>query len=311
MPFAPLLGVHANVVASQAMLAVPFPGRDSLYIIFHINCDFNNNYHSQLYYSIVNMNLRNGLGEIQPGQRDIALLNGVDVSFKLTAVLHCNKKDVWVIGHLTNSDKYFSILITSSGISSTPVYFSGNYIPYRNRGGCIKVSALGNRLAAAFVDTTFLELMDFNSTTGVGSNLKTLTANPPMSDLFFDPLFASYGPMGVEFSPSGEKLYVTSNYYLNNALGLGSCAFVYQFDASQPTAAQIQATQFRLDSVQQQIGGAIQIAYNGKMSVHIHDNLSEIAILKTLVSLRVTHILSSATICNASPFLQPFRSECP
>lgn len=273
----PLYSIFSNQTTSQPMLAVPYPDHDSLYIIFHIRSDLSNGYHSQLYYSIVNMNLRGGLGEIQPGQRNIPLFNGADVCFKLTAVLHCNKKDIWVIGHLADSDQYFSMLVTSSGISSTPVYFPGNYIPYRNRSGCVKVSALGNRLAAAFQDTTFLELMDFNSVTGIGSNLKTITANPNLSEIDFDPFYTGWGPMGIDFSPSGSKLYVTSTYPLTLASGGAFSAFVYQFDASLPSANQIQSSQLQLDSVYQHAGGAIQIGNNGKIYVNIMDNLSEIA----------------------------------
>jgi gliding motility-associated-like protein len=274
-PGSPLASVVSNGTASQPMIAIPYPNHDSLYFIFHIGSD--NGYHSQLYYSIVNMNLRGGLGEIQPRQRDIPIFKGVDVCFKLTAVLHCNKKDVWIIGHLANSDQYFSLLVSPSGIPATPVYFQGNFIPNKSRNGCVKVSALGNRLAAAYQDTTFIELMDFNSATGTGSNLKILTADPALSDIDFDPHFSGFGPMGVDFSPSGSKLYVTSTYLLKLALGGEHCGFVYQFDASLPTTSEIQASQFRLDSVYQQVSGAIQIGNNGKMYVNISDNLSEIA----------------------------------
>lgn len=272
----PLYNTWLNVNSNQSLLAIPYPGHDSLYILFHIRCDFPGNYQSTLFYSIVNMNLRNGLGEIQTGERDIPLLGGTEVGFKLTSVLHCNKRDVWIIGHLANSDQYFSLLVTSSGISPTPSYFTGNFIPYRNRAGAVKVSALGNRLAAAYVDTTMVEVMDFNTQTGIGSNLKTITASPLISDLVYENIFSGYGPMGVDFSPTGNKLYISGTYN-HRASGPTMWAFLYQFDASLTTASQIQSSQFAIDSFQQFIGGAIQIGNNGKMYVNINDHLCEIA----------------------------------
>lgn len=273
--FEPLESTISGVFSSQTMLGIPYPGRDSFYIIFHIKCDFLNNLKPQLFYSIVNMKLRNGLGEIEPGQKNIPLLNGVEVGFKLTSVLHCNKKDIWIIGHLANSNQYFSLLVTSTGISA-PQYFTGNFIPYRNRAGCVKVSALGNRLAAAYADTTLVELMDFNTQTGLGSNMKTLTAMPIPSQIYHNPNHSGLGSFGVDFSPTGNKLYVTSNYELQILPGVWH-GFIYQFDASLPTTAQIQASQFKIDSIRQQVAGAIQIGNNGRMYINVQDELFEIA----------------------------------
>lgn len=82
--------------------------------------------------------------------------------------------------------------------------------------------------------------------------------------------------MGVDFSPSGEKLYITSNYVLRSTGSTGNTAFVYQFDATLPSASQIQASQVQIDAVYQSGAGAIQLGNNGKMYVNIHDDLSEI-----------------------------------
>lgn len=267
-----LYGSQNYLSASQTILAVPYPAHDSLYIVFHIRCGFNNNYQSPLYYSIVNMNLRGGLGEIEPGQKNIPLLSGSEVSFKLTSVLHCNKRDIWIVGHLANSDQYFSLLVTANGISA-PQYFQGNFIPYTKRSGCVKVSALGNRLAAAYVDTTFVEIMDFNTQTGMGSNLKTLNAVPKFSPVIFLSYHSGYGAFGVEFSPTGNELYLTSNYDHPSYFW----AYIMQYDATLPTAVDIENSQFKIDSLQQLIAGGIQIGNNGKMYVNVNDHLFEIA----------------------------------
>ncbi len=276
--------------ASQTVLAVPYPGHDSLFILFHMRNQFNTNtYYTTLFYSIISMKLRGGLGEIIPGQRDIPLLGGAEVGFKLTAVLHCNKKDIWVIGHLLESDKYFSYLITNAGITSSPVYFTGTFIPkrkvaenyfwdYANNNGSIKVAAQGNRLAAAFRGMGFIELFDFNAQTGVGTNLKKLNTDPPPQDTVYRAMGAGfYGPSGVDFSASGDRLYATGNYDLRNSPDYGYAAYLYQFDATQLTESAIQASRYRLDSLNGLLGGAIQIGNNGKMYANMKDHLFQIS----------------------------------
>lgn len=287
----PLYSTAGNLQATQPILGIPYPGHDSLYIIFHIRCDFNNQYRTQLYYSVVNMRLRNGLGEVVPSQKNVSLLNGVDVGFKLTAVTHCNKRDIWVIGHLLESDQYFSILVTDNGITPTPLNFSGNFIPrvypnnslHSNNVGCAKISASGNRLAAAFKGMNFIELFDFNTQTGLASNLKTITAMPPPQDTAFIPFyFSHYGPLGVEFSPSGNRLYVTSSYDLKYNTSYVRGVFVYQFDASLPLQSLVQASKYRVDSMGYELNGAIQLGNNGRVYVNISDNLCEISMPENL-----------------------------
>lgn len=278
---------YAYGEATQSILTVPYPGHDSLYIVFHIWRNLWNNYRMQLCYSVINMNLRNGLGEIEPSQRNILLLNGVDVGYKLTSVLHCNKKDIWIIGHLANSDQYYSLLVTGNGITTTPVYFPGAYISSGtgpgfstnpNHFGCVKVSASGNRLAAAYKGLGIVELMDFNTQTGTGSGLKTLDAVPPDTDTVFVPGHEVwYGPWGLDFSPSGDRLYVTGNYSFRQFTNYNWGAYLYQFDASLPSGLQIQNSRFRIDSIEWQLAGAIQVANNGKMYVNVENNLNEIA----------------------------------
>jgi gliding motility-associated-like protein len=286
----PLYNLNGLSGVSQPVLAVPYPENDSLFILFHMRNEYSANaYFNTLYYSVINMKLRNGLGEVVAGQRNIPLLGGSEVGYKLTAILHCNKKDIWVIGHLTGSDKYFSLLVTASGVSSTPVYFTGAFIPKRrtfdnyvydnaNNNGCIKVSAQGNRLAAAFKGMGFIELFDFNTQTGIASNLRTLSTDPPPADTImyhYSPDFC--GPVGIEFSPSGDKLYTTSNYHLRRQANSTYAAYIQQFDVSLGNQTAIQASKYRLDSLNGFTSGAIQIANNGKMYINISDHLFEVA----------------------------------
>lgn len=285
----PLLGVGIDEV-SQPILVIPWPGNDSLFIIFHIRSEFTSQVYTTLFYSVINMKLRNGLGEFVPGQKNIPLLNGAEVAGKLTAILHCNKRDIWVTGHLIESDKYYSLEVTQAGINPFPVYFTGNYIPKQrfagpyhydlvNNTGCVKVSAQGNRIAAAFQGMDFVELMDFNTQTGTGANLKTLSTLPPPADTVYDNFLLNFiGPYGVDFSPTGDRLYTNSMYLLREQTqGSAYAAYIHQFDASLPSATQIQNSRYRVDSINGLTSGAIQIGNNGRMYMNINDHLYEVA----------------------------------
>jgi gliding motility-associated-like protein len=275
---------------SQPTLCVPYPNQDSMYIIFHINST-SVLPTSKLYYSIIDLRLNNGNGDVVPGFRNIPLFAGQDVQYKLTAALHCNKNDVWVMGHFIESDKYFSILIDNTGVSSTVNYFTGSFIPsplpniswHKNNMGCMKVSALGNRMAANFQGLSFTELWDFNNSTGLATNMKLLTSAPPINDTLGSNQSSSnyYGPYGIEFSPSGNLLYISTNYNyytyvtLPNGFSSNRTCYLNQYDLTLSTQMQIQASQFQVKR-EFAYAGAIQLANNGKLYMVTNNALSEI-----------------------------------
>ncbi len=273
------------VQMTQGALAVPYPGHDSLFILFHIFCQPLSNFQSRLLYSIINMKLDNGKGDVDKIQRDIPVVGLPNVGFKLTAMTHCNKKDIWVIGHYVNSDKYFALLVTENGVSNTIVLSAGNFIPSPpnssanpNNNGCMKISPLGNRMAAAFQGLDYIELGDFNTQTGIISNFKKINTTPPATDTVYDSQHLnSYGPIGVEFSPSGNRLYATSNYDERNITGIHPTAFIYQFDVSLNSEAQIQASRYFFGSQHNRAAGAIQLANTGKLYINVRDDLFEVS----------------------------------
>jgi hypothetical protein len=230
--------------ASQTVIVLPVYNDDSIFYYFHIRTTVGPGIAepTSLYYSKVNMRLRGGLGEVDPIIRNIPLLNGAEVQYKLTAALHCNKKDIWLIGHLVNSDKYFSILIKQDGTIAPAIYFSGSFIgttpntgtgyDFKNWGSC-KISALGNKFASAFTSEIKVEIFDFNNVTGLGNNMKTIYPVNPTDTVFS---FGN-GPFGIEFSPSGQRLYVNTRYDINlNVLPEPQLfsRYLYQFDLTQP-----------------------------------------------------------------------------
>jgi gliding motility-associated-like protein len=257
----------------QPVLTVPRPGSDSIYYLFYIENTQAHNYEPKLCYAIINMRLRNGLGDVEI--RDQPLL-GDSVCLKLTASLHCNKKDVWLIGHLKNSNKYFSLLITSTGITTTPIYSTGVPVDESNKengNGYMKVAPLGNKIAAAFMgDKDLIEVSDFNSQTGEILSPKIISTHPGWT--FALPGIGGTGPFGIEFSPTGKYLYVSATYNTSDIGGTGSSNLFYQFNASAADAPSIQASKIILDSAsfQNEMFKGVQLANDGKIYVSNNSN---------------------------------------
>ena len=137
-------GLKGHQSSTQSAIIVPQPKNDSIYFIF--TCDYQA-YPNGINYSVVNMKRQNGLGEVV--QKNVFLLQ--PVAEKLTAVLHCNNRDVWVIGRAWNSTNYYTWLVTANGVVTTPVISSTtNFISGNVLGtlGYMKASPDGKKLAA-------------------------------------------------------------------------------------------------------------------------------------------------------------------
>lgn len=101
-------------------MIIPHPGNNMKYFIFTHDF-FNAPLVHGLQYSVVNMELDNGLGDVTG--RNISL--GVWSFEEMIAVRHCNKRDFWLIVHsqtyFYSPDEYYSFLITPEGVDPNPV----------------------------------------------------------------------------------------------------------------------------------------------------------------------------------------------
>jgi len=119
---------------------------------------------------------------------------------KLASVHHCNGSDIWVVGHLWNTDTFFAYLLTDTGITLPPVYTKIGPIDFtqgRFQAGDMQFSHDGNKLAIGFSSFDIPpHLFDFDKSTGVIS--KPVRLQNDVGD-------------AVEFSPDNSKLYITSS----------------------------------------------------------------------------------------------------
>ena len=246
-------GLLGNPSTTQSAVIVPKIGDTTRYFVFTADQVGGPN---GLHYSIVNMTMDNGNGDVET--KNIPLTN--NITEKITAVRHCNNRDVWVIVHKTVSNTYYAYLVDPSGVNSTPVISNTGSVlwgvippsPYDSTTlGYMKASPDGKKIAAAHW-TVNLDVSDFNNATGVVSNTYSL----------FQPTDPHYLVYGVEFSPDSRLVYTTVFYAdpsKHNAL--------FQYDVTLGSQAAVIASK-QVISVQDdpfQTYAALQLATNGKM----------------------------------------------
>ncbi len=196
-------GLLGHSSSTQSGVIVPKPLDKNLYYVFTVP-DKSQNYGFR--YSIVDMRLDNGLGDVTEEKNVMLEPSSVE---KVTAVLHKNKTDIWVIMHQWNSNRFKAYLVTRNGINSVengyPGYpvisdigmiHSGNQF---NKIGYLKASPDGSKIALAVNMDGVFQLFDFDNETGK----------------ITDPVVTFSGPeyklaYGVEFSPNGRFLYLSS-----------------------------------------------------------------------------------------------------
>lgn len=154
----------------------------------------------------VDMTLNGGLGDFS--FKD-SILFPTPVTEKIAMIRHSNGTDVWIVAHEYNSNQFLTFLITPTGISTTPVISTIGKVHYSSSAvdpiGELKASPDGSKLALVSLYTPNIELLDFNKTTGVISNLITLPENGG-----YDGIGNSSCLYGISFSPNNRFLYVSS-----------------------------------------------------------------------------------------------------
>ncbi|NJL13763.1 MAG: PKD domain-containing protein [Microscillaceae bacterium] len=254
-------GLMGDVGATQSVQIVPKPGNPAVYYVFTTDKEGEAN---GLRYSEVNMALDAGRGEVEASTKNVLLQS--PVAEKLTAVMHGNNCDVWVLAHGWGDDAFYAYLVTENGVNASPV-ISNFGTPIGKAagsnqvfaGGQMKVSPNGHQLAlaarAALTPTggnsQVVELFDFDNFTGEVSNPLTLSSTASPNNALFN-------PYGIEFSPDGTKLYVTAIF-----------DGIYQYDlqAGSPAAIISSRASLTLSSALQAQYYALQLAPDRKIYV--------------------------------------------
>jgi len=261
-------GLNGDPSSSQSAIIVPKIGDPSRYYVFTVD---QLSGPRGLCYSVVNMALGGGNGDVET--KNVLLQN--NVVEKITAVRHCNNRDVWVVAHGSVSDIYYSFLVSPTGINTTPVISHSGSVLWGVRPpspldstalGYLKASPDGSKIAAAHW-TVNADVSDFNNATGVVSNSISL----------FQPGDPHYLVYGIEFSPDSKLLYTTVYYQIAANFHRNE---LFQYDISLATPAAIIASKqvISQNSDPLQVYAALQIAPDGKMYMakNVYKNIAAI-----------------------------------
>jgi hypothetical protein len=208
--------IEGHPSQSQGLLILPFPGDTTKYYILtkdQLASKIN------IYYSIVDLTLDNGLGGVLSKN---TIIPCDSLTQRTTAVKHANGRDWWLIQQRWDQDEYLKFLISPNGIQGPFKQATGNTKPKEEIVGTSYFSRSGNKLASvgAFGN---ISIMDFDRCTGNISNYQQIGPG----------IFSNENSyMGCAFSQNENVLYV-SNQYPNPS------KFIYQYDL---TAADIPAS---------------------------------------------------------------------
>lgn len=201
--------------STQSVIIGPVVGNANKFYVFTTDgqtCspDGPKNEWDGLYYTVVNMNLNGGRGDVDtsyirslgfPGNK-IPLVD--TVSEKITLAIHANGVDYWVVTlrHYTND--IYAYKVTCNGVSTTPVISPGGG-GYSSPAGYLMASMDGKALVIghnAAVTGTGVQYAEFNNNTGQVFNKQTLAGQGNF--------------YGVCFSPNDSIIYATNVTFSNS-----------------------------------------------------------------------------------------------
>ncbi len=265
------VGLYGNSPITQGTIIVKLPSSNHLYYLFNVYpiSNFDSIPGSGFHYSVIDMNLNNGFGDIVAGKKNIPVylpLTGYALN-KITAVRHKNNRDVWIIVRSFPGNSFYSYLLTPEGLNTigkiSPSFFDLNHNNHNGQFfGELNISPDGTKFAAAYEEIKDVEYGSFNSETGILSPLVIFdpdtTCGHPQGDRV---------PVGLEFSPDSKLLYVIQGYA--GTIEHNEYNKIHQFDVSIVDSVLIKQSEYIVGFG---MSGGIQTGPDGKIYGGLFDD---------------------------------------
>jgi hypothetical protein len=240
-------GLSSSGTSTQSSIIIPKPDSNKYYIF---TTDFNGNPNG-FEYSIVNMDLQGGLGQIET--KNIKLIN-TPLTEKVTACSHSTEDAYWIITHTSGDSSYYSYKVNSAGLSGPIITNIGH--THNTARGYMKTSPDCTKLISVLYDEDIVDIFDFDASGGTLSNFTSITGKT------FD-----VGPYGLEFSSDSSKFYVSE----------GASEKIYQYNLSYSAGTDILDNEITVGDISGSSLGALQmgpdekiyIADSGTTSLHV------------------------------------------
>lgn len=251
--------------STQSVLIVPQPTCKGCEYLFNVFTTSDINGEKLLTVSVVDMRRNNGKGAII--EQNTTLQQ--PTTERIVSARNDRDSTYWVISHDYGTNKFRIFHATTGGLTETSAPSLGMAHDSLNKAeGYMKFSSpdstTGQRRLAVIIPgppKNYVELFSFNDSTGVLTYDKTidLGAAPPIA-------------YGIEFSASGEKMYISFQG------GNGTKSVLKQYDLTLPDSL-LTETAITIDSSATQKYGALQFAPDGKiyMSIQGSDYLASIS----------------------------------
>ncbi|MEC4049718.1 T9SS type B sorting domain-containing protein [Flavobacterium sp. SUN046] len=230
-------GLLGGFTSAQSAVIVKKPNSNSIYFVFTVG----NSGFLGLTYSIIDMNLNGGLGDVTSVKNVNLILNGTEA---IGVVLNNDNNSFWIVGVDANMNAINAYALDSNGLNTTPVIS-----PFYNQIseiGILRFSPDGNKLVYLDYKNYSVCFIGFDRSTGLLLN-----------DYDIQILQNKEYPYGVEFSSSGNYLYITTSTLDTNK------SHVYQYNMSSLPIVSSRTTIIELNFML----GALQRGNNGKIYV--------------------------------------------
>ena len=243
-------------------IIVPHPGDPALYYVF-IMGKF-----QPFSYSLVDMRLDNGRGDVVPNEHFVYLGSPTQQIQGLTATRSCNFDGYWLAVNRMTTRELLAYRIDLTGFHIVPIISSnGDDIALETKQ--MKFSPNGKQLARVTGGDSFM-LYDFDiffSQAGQFTNFKKVKIASVVPDF-----------RGLEYAPGGRFLYVSGSDGDN--IHFQSFNVLYQFDLEAGSLAAITNSKIKIASEANSNLHALQLAPNGKIySIHNSPDFKQIDII--------------------------------
>lgn len=191
-------------IVPQGAMVLPAPGHPEQFYLFHLGATYDPVHKlnfGPLYYSVINMSLDGGLGDVV--SKNNVILAGTELG-GFTAIRHGNGRDWWIIAPAVSDQAWFTFLLSPSGLASRPVQPVAFLLPTCEKNGALTASPDGSRIAKWGECKVYQ--MDFDRCSG---------AITPSLEIPTPTQWIPGG--GMAYSPSGRYLYATSHNVLFRA----------------------------------------------------------------------------------------------
>ncbi len=240
-------GIGGDLLSAQNSLIMPFGDDETMFYILTTERVYGDDEYA-LRYSIVDMKEGNGLGSVIV--RDIKLM---DNSTERITGSGFTGNDL-ILAHEFGNNTFRAFQTSPAGLSGAIFSPSGeihDFMQELSATGYMKISANLNQIAVNIPGTNQIEIFDFN---------QGEVSNPRLIDTGENDLY------GMEFSPGGLRLYVTTNSGASKLIQ-------YDLDSlnSANPAADIEATKFD-GFVQGSNYGALQLGPDGTIYMAVDNS---------------------------------------